>query len=178
MRANNMSLEEARAFVDRVNSASYESILNEMNKIVATADNAVASFLRPDAFTIGNKESYDESLADWPSKIGRRPIDDPDFPNGYAGGWVWRSAAAAHAWLSGIDSISDDGGIPEFRRHGDYKISFEGGQPVECDVYGLILSSGWELDVSENQMDGPLYDEFDPFRPYVLLNDSLIVRAY
>ncbi len=131
--------------------------------------------LLPNAFTVGAKDSYDRSISSGAvTKFGARPVGDADFPDGYGGGWVWRREAVALAWLCGVDP---PGGPAEFRRAGDMTISFDGRAPVLCCVYGLVLPNGWDEDVSGGQMEGPLYSEFDPFRPHALLRDALVVPA-
>lgn len=132
--------------------------------------------LKPNAFTVGNKRSYDESLSgpDPVRKIGRRSSGDEGFPDGYEGGWVWRTEIAAWAWLCGIDPEPESGKTPDHRRFGESMISFEGRPPVLCAVYGLVLPNGWDPDVSKEQMSGDLYEP-NPFGPFTLLTDSLIV---
>jgi len=117
----------------------------------------------PNAYTIGNKESYDRILAKEPNtkKLGRQVL------NGslYEGGWVWRTAREAEDFLIGEDPIWD----PRYghKRMGGGMISFDGRKPVLCAVYGLVLPNGWEGDVSRRRYA-------DGVRR--LLTDALIVR--
>lgn len=73
------------------------------------------------AFTVGNERSYDQALSS-PSpvhKLGVRPEWDPP----YEGGWVWRTAEEALAFLA------------------------ENPVPWPPGVYELVLPSGWDEDV-------------------------------
>lgn len=70
------------------------------------------------AFTIGNRKSYDQALAEDPEVTKLGAFDD------YEGGWVWSTAAAAGTFMEGASL------------------------PWEGAVYELELPTGWEVDVS------------------------------
>jgi len=70
------------------------------------------------AFTIGNATSYDRALAEEPEVLKLGAFDD------YAGGWVWRTAADAQAFMDAA------------------------ALPWEGAVYELELPTGWEADVN------------------------------
>jgi len=74
------------------------------------------------AFTIGSQSSYDRALAesDPVTKLGVRPEDDPP----YEGGWVWRTAEDALAFIQ------------------------HNALPFKAAVYVLELPTGWNTDVS------------------------------
>ena len=80
----------------------------------------------PDAWTVGNTNSYDRALAEAASggdpvrKVGR---NDPDLTEPYGGGCVFRTPEAAQAFI-------DAHGHP-------------------YSVYGLKLPNGWGQDVDE-----------------------------
>lgn len=75
------------------------------------------------AFTIGNRISYDRSLAENPKlqKLGQRLDEDPP----YEGGWVWRTLGQASRFIE----ENPDLGFP----------------PA---VYAVTLPTGWVVDVS------------------------------
>lgn len=111
----------------------------------------------PDAFTVGNKASYDQALKEPEpvQKVGRRT--DLDGKGPYPGGCVWRTEAEARDWL---EEAGDQG------RTGSSMIDFGNG-PVLCDVYGLVLPNGWGEDVYLSDEDGLHH----------LVNDAEIVPA-
>ena len=76
------------------------------------------------AFTLGNKSSYDRDLAanQDNTKLGARPDDVPP----YEGGWVWRTAEDAQAFIPLARLILN----------------------CEPAVYTLELPADWETDVS------------------------------
>jgi hypothetical protein len=75
------------------------------------------------AYTIGNVHSYDKALTEPDTvKIGARLDEEPP----YAGGCVWRTAEEATAFI---------------QEHGS-ELGFD------AAVYGLLLPTGWEVDVS------------------------------
>lgn len=80
------------------------------------------------AYTIGAERAYDEALLDVvepPKKLGKR--------DGYDGGWVWRAAAAARAFI----------GSPQFN------VAFGDRDHVPLSaVYELELPATWEASVS------------------------------
>ena len=78
-------------------------------------------------FTAGHASVYDEALSRYPSlcKIGRREPSDA-FPQGYVGGWVFRTREDAVAFAEAVH--------PEV--------------PFRLAAYGLILPTSWEEDVS------------------------------
>lgn len=79
----------------------------------------------PNAFTVGVKRGYDQSIKEKDTfKIGAQ-VD-------YEGGWVWRTEAEAREFLGS-----------------EMKYDFGQG-PVLCDVYGLVLPNCWDSDVSVN----------------------------
>lgn len=118
----------------------------------------------PDAYTVGNKEVYDQALSEEPGlkKLGRQVIDG----SLYDGGWVWRTRGEAEAFLDGIDYCYD--ARLGYQRFGGGLVSFEGRPPVMCAVYGLLLPNGWVGDVSTrpSQADGV----------HRLWTDSVLVR--
>lgn len=91
----------------------------------------------PDAFTIGNRKSYDENLSrPGPvKKLGRDESED------YPGGWVWKTREEAQEFLDRM------GGVPA----GD-------GNVYEGAVYGLILPNGWDSDVSPEPGDDGIHN--------------------
>ncbi len=103
-----------------------------------------------DAFTVGHTKSYDQSLLEEPGtkKVGKR--DD------YEGGWVWKTAGEARAFLAYSRStgglhLGDD----------DWR------NPDDFSVYLLQLPTGWATDVSS---------EPDPIdKVHRLLTDSPII---
>ena len=116
------------------------------------------------AYTVGDKKSYDKLLADekTPKKLGRQMIDGTL----YEGGWVWRTRREAEDFLLGVDPVWD----PRYghKRMGDGMISFDGRRPILCAVYGLVLPNGWDGDVSVRRYSDGVHR---------LLTDSLIVRV-
>lgn len=79
--------------------------------------------LVPNAYTIGDMDSYEAALDTSESvwKLGR--TED------YGGGWVWRTAPEAQAFISTVT--------------------------FPARVYGLILPTGWDSDVGPvNPADG------------------------
>ena len=74
------------------------------------------------AYTIGARPTYDSNLATWSRvrKTGRRLYDNPP----YEGGWVWRHAHEAEAFM------------------------VASALPFEAKVYGLCLPTGWGVDVT------------------------------
>ena len=78
------------------------------------------------AYTIGAEKSYDRALTeDSPvSKLGVRPDDDPP----YGGGWVWRTAEDARAFIASQK-------VPLW---------------FTPAVYELRLPTGWDVDVSKD----------------------------
>lgn len=100
------------------------------------------------AFTIGRTSGYDQALIEAEAtgiirlKIGRQPD--------YSGGWVWRTREEAKAFINqGKIEIS---GVPQ--------------DPSTFSVYGLILPTSWDVDVSK---------DLDEFGVHMLLNDAKIV---
>lgn len=99
-------------------------------------------FMTPNAYTVGLKSSYDRSLEMFvPGVVTQLGDEDPRYVHrpqksgkepGYDGGWVWRTEEEARAFLAPTEGL----------------VSFDGKPPVLCDVYGLVLSTGWETDVS------------------------------
>jgi len=89
------------------------------------------------AYTIGNRVSYDRDMGPYMKKTGRRPD--------YKGGWVFRTAQEAQAYID---------------QHG-HEWHFEG------KVYGLILPTGWEEDVSTEPAEDGVHR---------LLHDARIVH--
>jgi hypothetical protein len=131
MRVTGFTMERAKAIVDGANAAFREAELKRLEESVESVRRAVDAFLKPDAFTVGSKGSYDNAIEGWAQKTGFRPPGDKDIPEGYEGGWVWRSKIAAWAWLCGVDPVQEDGPVPDHRRLGDSMISFEG-RPRSC----------------------------------------------
>lgn len=83
------------------------------------------------AYTIGAERAYDEALLDVvepPKKLGRQGDD-------YEGGWVWRDAASARAFI----------GSPQFCAAFDDRDH----APTSA-VYELELPAPWETSVSAN----------------------------
>lgn len=87
------------------------------------------------AYTLGHKTSYDKALVEKPSvkKLGKRPVGHPDVPEGYDGGWVWKTAEEAHAYYAGN------------------KEAIEGEKNRRFAVYRLKLKGTWESDVSKRR---------------------------
>jgi hypothetical protein len=77
---------------------------------------------RVTAYTVGAEQSYDLALREDPAvtKLGTRPDDDPPYP----GGWVWRTAEEAWAFVAGASL------------------------PFVPAVYELSLPTGWDEDVT------------------------------
>lgn len=83
------------------------------------------------AYTIGREKSYDIALTEGSpvSKLGARPDEDPP----YGGGWVWRTAEDAQAFIA------------------SQKVVLWWGPAV----YELCLPTGWDVDVSKDmEADG------------------------
>jgi hypothetical protein len=78
------------------------------------------------AYTIGRTSSYDQALAEEPKvkKLGRKPLCD-EFPEGYRGGSVWRTATEAVVYLTS----------------GHLQV---GWHPEDFSVYELELPGLWE----------------------------------
>jgi hypothetical protein len=96
------------------------------------------------AYTIGRTSGYDRALVENSEtlKIGRQPD--------YQGGWVWQTREEAEAFLSqGKIEIS---GVPQ--DHSTFS------------VYGLVLPTSWDTDVSK---------ELDECGVHMLLNDAKVV---
>ncbi len=107
-----------------------------------------------EAYTIGRTSSYDRGLANGTetTKLGARGVDS-DFPEGYPGGCVWKTAREARDWADTHLHRMDPTRVPS-----------------EFSVYLLDLPTGWDTDVSA---------EPDPDGYYHLLNDAKIVwRVY
>ena len=104
------------------------------------------------AYTVGLTTSYDKSLReeDGPRKIGRRPVGDAGFPEGYQGGWVWKRASDAHAFLH----------TEAFRR------AMPARRAEDFSVYMLDLPHGWDEDIY-------LWDQDDVHH---LAEDAVIVK--
>jgi len=83
---------------------------------------------KPNAFTIGNKRSYDIAVPKGAVKIGRR--------GDYRGGCVWPTRQEAE------DYLAKTGGIIQFE---------DDRPPVACAVYGLMLPNGWDVDVDSSR---------------------------
>ena len=82
------------------------------------------------AFTIGRTTSYDKYLAeDNPQKLGLR-APCKEFPEGYEGGWIWRSLEEAQSFLRG----------PDFKIYTQWN-------PLEFSVYELLIES-WATSAS------------------------------
>lgn len=52
------------------------------------------------AFTVGRRSLYDD-LPPGTLKIGRREAGDPEYPDGYGGGILFRSTEEAGRWIEG-----------------------------------------------------------------------------
>jgi len=103
--------------------------------------------MKPNAFTMGNKASYDEALRTEPvvTKIGLRDAPKDYYPGGYC----WPTLEAAEAWVNARGRMFDFGkGLREI------------------EVYGLILPHGWDIDVQP---------EMNPEGYWHLLNDARVV---
>lgn len=83
--------------------------------------------LVPNAYTVGNAESYDFALAEESNVFKTGALDDPEAA--YEGGWVWRTRSAAERFFP------------------DMAHDFGKG-PVKLKVYGLVLTTSWKRDVS------------------------------
>lgn len=91
----------------------------------------------PNAFTVGHTESYEQCFRTQP-KVTKI---GPRPADGYEGGYVFRTREAAQGFID------------------------ENGHPYS--VYGLVLPTGWEVDVSaEPHADGV----------HRLLRDAEVVR--
>jgi hypothetical protein len=89
------------------------------------------------AYTIGRTRSYDLGLTEPKGlcKLGLRgpnSYDCPDCPEGYPGGWVWKTIEEA-------DNFRKD-------RLNQFEPNWN---PEEFSVYEIQLTAGWEVDVSE-----------------------------
>jgi hypothetical protein len=100
-------------------------------------------------YTIGRTSSYDEAVADAQDhmKLGKRGPSQ-EFPEGYDGGWVWKTPAEANTFR--VDHLR------EFEPEWD---------PTTFSVYKLELPTSWEVDVYKS--GSSVYSS--------LLNDSKIV---
>lgn len=175
-----LSMEQAQSIVIAANMTSGGSklardsesqveivhVLSILKKLHVIAKEA--GILKPDAYTIGNKSSYDKTLEETGvRKIGRRH-PSTDFPDGYEGGWVWKTPEDARIWLQGKDSEDSEDSERPYRRYGDSMISFDDRDPVLCDVYGLLLPNGLDIDVEESVGQNGVY---------CLINDALIIKS-
>lgn len=124
---------------DRVDAAAY-ALGEEF-----TMANVVRPLSAPNAYTVGHKGSYDASLA------SGEPVYKTGRTEDYEGGWIWPTRQAAEAFLAPTQGM----------------LSFEGRTPVLCAVYGLVLPTGWEADVT------PEPDPSDGV--HRLLHDALIL---
>lgn len=85
------------------------------------------------AYTIGNKHSYDASLATevgpaFTKKIGKR--------GDYEGGWCWRTYNEAKSYKDSHSSVD---------------LGEDGMMPMEaCDIYRLRLPNGWNEDTFDS----------------------------
>ena len=107
--------------------------------------------LKPDAFTVGRRSSYDRDLVGMPfgtvKKLGAHVDTDGST---YDGGWVWKT-------------IEEAGG---FMFSGAFKEN--GWDSKDFSVYGLILPTGWDTDVSRepHPSDGV----------HRLINDAYLIK--
>ena len=104
------------------------------------------------AYTIGRTSSYDKGLRenDKLTKIGRLPASETD-PEGYPGGWVWKTAEEAD----------------EFRLKG-LRQAEPSWDPETFSVYLLLLPNTWTESVStEPRTEDGVHN---------LLIDALILR--
>lgn len=99
----------------------------------------------PIAFTVGYTPSYDEGLLTGKgnTKMGQTPD--------YEGGWIWRTAEDARAWLHRPEGFTIDGVTRD---------------PNEFSVYQLDLPNGWAEDASTKP---------GPDGAHLLLHDARIV---
>ena len=84
------------------------------------------------AYTVGRTSSYDKCLVDDKpeemKKLGKR-LPGTDFPCGYEGGWVWKTAEEADSFR--LNSLNN------FEPNWDFK---------DFSVYEIELTIGWYID--------------------------------
>jgi hypothetical protein len=107
------------------------------------------------AYTIGRTTAYDQGLVENKDlhKLGRKIKDAADCPNdcpdGYPGGWVWKTLPEANRFL--------DSRLNEFESSWDKN---------DFSVYEIELTTDWDNGVSFNSENGI----------YNLLHDAKIIR--
>ena len=92
------------------------------------------------AYTIGNTKSYDEALVSDPyhcQKIGKK--------HDYDGGWIWKTAEEAEAFIHSEEFLKIDWGDGKART------------PNKFSVYKVMLVHGWD-DVSPIPGEDGIYN--------------------
>lgn len=78
-------------------------------------------------YTIGNTESYNKALAEEPDKCFKLGESKE-----YQGGWIWKTAKEATAFIYSQDFLNVDWGDGQRR------------DPQKFSVYKVFLANGWD----------------------------------
>jgi hypothetical protein len=98
------------------------------------------------AFTIGHTKSYDQTLAEYLPEECRKLGAQDD----YEGGWIWKTAAEAEAFIHSEDFLQVNWGDGKFRSPENfsvYKVELVNGyqdiSPIidKDGIYNLLVSS-------------------------------------